>query len=55
MMRESLETSMHVTRTQMKSDEAPPEAKRMKKSDVNCSFGELDISNCDLENLNDST
>ena len=50
MVRESLETSMHVTRTQIKSDEAQPHVKRIKTSDVSCSVGEQDIHNCDLEN-----
>ena len=50
MMRESLETSIHLTRTQMKSDGVLPYAKRMKTSDVRCSAGERDICNYHLEN-----
>ena len=50
MVRELLETSMHVTRSQIKSDGGQPDVKRMKTSDVSCSVDEQDIHNCDLEN-----
>ena len=49
MVRESLETSMRVTRSQIKSDVAQPDAKHMKTSDVSCSVRERDICNYDLE------
>ena len=49
-VRESMETSMHVTRTKMKIYGAPPDVERMQTSDVSCSVGEQDIHNCDLVN-----
>ena len=51
MVRESLQTSMYLTRSQMKSDAIQPYTKRMKTSDVSCSDGERDICNYDLENI----
>ena len=50
MVRESLVTSMHVTRSQMKNDGAKPDVKRVKTSDVSCSGRERDTCNYDLEN-----
>ena len=50
MVRESLQTSMHLTRTQMKSDAIQPYTKRMKTSDVSFSDGEQGICKYDLEN-----
>ena len=50
MVRESLETTMHVTWSQMKSDGVQPDTKRVKTSNVSCSVYEQDISNYGLEN-----
>ena len=50
MVRESLKTSMHVPRSQMKSDGVQPDTKRVKTSNVSCSVYEQDISNYGLEN-----
>ena len=50
MVRESLQTSMYLTRSQMKSDAIQPYPKRMKTSYVSCSVHERDMCNYDLEN-----
>ena len=50
MVRESLETSMHVTTSQINSDGVQPDVKHMKASDVSCSVREQDICNYDFEN-----
>ena len=50
MVRESLETSIHVTRSQIQSDGFQPDAKHMNTLDVSCSVSERDICNYDLEN-----
>ena len=50
MLKASLETLMHVRRSQMKSDEVQSDAKCTRKSDVSSIVGERDICNHDLEN-----
>ena len=50
MVNESLETTMHITKSQIKGDGVQPDVKRMKVSDVSCSERERDTCNYDLEN-----